>query len=257
MPSGLKRFQKAESLHFITFSCFHRLPLLEMAGARETVEAVLEQTRARHHARVYAYVLMPEHVHLLVNEPPRILLAQFLKAVKQMTARKLRGPREKFWQDRYYDSNVYGEQDRSEIIRYIHRNPVKRGLVAKPEDCHPTDEDLSVGTPVAVVQLPALRDGRCGHGRDRVAVDGGAARQPVTRRGSRKGGRAFVLSHPSSKRRCLDGAQTIAEGPGVRNLAGLPARAEPSGRSTPVSCSSRPRERMRTNEEGRGTRLDV
>ncbi len=69
MPSGLKRFQKAEALHFITFSCFHRLPLLEAAGARETVEAVLEATRARHQARVYAYVLMPEHIHLLVNEP--------------------------------------------------------------------------------------------------------------------------------------------------------------------------------------------
>jgi 3-hydroxybutyrate dehydrogenase len=41
MPSGLKRFQKAESLHFITFSCFHRLPLLEAPGAREAVEAVL------------------------------------------------------------------------------------------------------------------------------------------------------------------------------------------------------------------------
>ena len=134
MPSGLKRFQQAESLHFITFSCFHRLPLLEAPGAREAFEAVLEQTRAKHHARVYAYVLMPEHIHLLVNEPPQIVLAQFLKAVKQMTSRKLRGAREKFWQARYYDSNVRGEQARSEVIRYIHRNPVKRGLVAKPED---------------------------------------------------------------------------------------------------------------------------
>ena len=52
MPSCLKRFQKAQSLHFITFSCFHRLPLLEAPGARETVEAVLEKTRARHQARV-------------------------------------------------------------------------------------------------------------------------------------------------------------------------------------------------------------
>ncbi len=134
MPSGLKRLQKAESLHFITFSCFHRFPLLEAAGARETVEAVLEQTRARHPARIYAYVLMPEHVHLLVNEPPQMLLAQFLKAVKQVTSRRLRGPREKFWQGRYYDSNVRGEMARSEVIRYIHRNPVARGLVAKPED---------------------------------------------------------------------------------------------------------------------------
>jgi putative transposase len=134
VPSGLKRFQKAASLHFITFSCFRRLPLLDAPGAMETAAAVLEQTRARHQARVYAYVLMPEHVHLLVNEPPQIVLAQFLKALKQITSSRLRGSREKFWQERYYDSNVYGERARSEVIRSIHRNPVKRGLVAKPED---------------------------------------------------------------------------------------------------------------------------
>jgi putative transposase len=98
------------------------------------IEAILEQTRARHQARVYAYVLMPEHVHLLINEPPSILVAQFLKAVKQITSRKLRGQHEKFWQERYFDRNVYGEAARSEVIRYIHRNPVKRGLVASPGD---------------------------------------------------------------------------------------------------------------------------
>jgi putative transposase len=134
MPFGLKRFQKAEALHFITFSCFHRLPLLEAPSTCETFEGVLEQMRARHEARIYAYVLMPEHVHLLVNEPPRILLAQFLKALKQMTSRKLRGQRGQFWQTRYYDSNIRGEEARFKVIRYIHRNPVKRGLAAKPED---------------------------------------------------------------------------------------------------------------------------
>jgi putative transposase len=132
MPYGLKRFQQAEALHFITFSCFHRLPLLDAPEAKCTIEAVLEETSARHQARIYAYVLMPEHVHLLINEPPSILLAQFLKAFKQITSRKLRGPREKFWQERYYDSNIHGEDARSEVIRYIHRNPVKRGLVASP-----------------------------------------------------------------------------------------------------------------------------
>jgi putative transposase len=40
MPSGLRRFQKAETLHCIAFSCFHRLPLLEVPGARQTFEAV-------------------------------------------------------------------------------------------------------------------------------------------------------------------------------------------------------------------------
>ena len=132
MPYGLKRFQKAEALHFITFSCLHRLPFLEPAATKETFEFVLEQIRARHRARVYAYVLMPEHIHMLINEPPLILVAQFLKALKQITSRKLRGDRKQFWQDRYFDANIHGESARSEVIRYIHLNPVKRGLVASP-----------------------------------------------------------------------------------------------------------------------------
>src|SRR6204780_3491723 len=99
MPYGLKRFQKAEALHFITFGCYQRLPFLDAPESMDTVEDILEQTRARHQARIYAYVLMPEHVHLLINEPPIILLAQFLKALKQMTSRKLKGDRQKFWQD--------------------------------------------------------------------------------------------------------------------------------------------------------------
>ena len=134
MPTGLKRFQQAEALHFITFSCFHCLPLLGASDTCETFETVLEQTRARHEARIYACVLMPEHVHLLVNEPPRTLLAQFLKALKQITSRKLRGQRDTFLQTRYYDGNIRGEEVRSKVIRSIHRNPVKRELVAKPED---------------------------------------------------------------------------------------------------------------------------
>jgi putative transposase len=133
MPYGLRRFQQAESLHFITFSCFHRSPFLQEAQPKDAVEATLEQIRARHQARIYAYVLMPEHVHLLINEPPSIPLAQFLKALKQMTSRKLKGERVQFWQQRYFDSNVHGEKARSDVIRYIHRNPVKRGLVARPE----------------------------------------------------------------------------------------------------------------------------
>ncbi|MGD0732932.1 MAG: hypothetical protein ABR956_16830 [Terracidiphilus sp.] len=59
MPYNLKRFQRAETLHFITFSWFDRLPLLEAPGAKETVEDLLGQARARHEARVYACVLMP------------------------------------------------------------------------------------------------------------------------------------------------------------------------------------------------------
>ena len=134
MPYGLKRYQQAESLHFITFSCFHRLPFLSSPEAKSVTENILEQTRARHQARIYAYVLMPEHVHILINEPPNILLAQLLKALKQQSSRALKGTRTQFWQTRYYDKNIRGEEPRSEVIQYIHRNPVKRGLVPSPAD---------------------------------------------------------------------------------------------------------------------------
>jgi putative transposase len=134
MPYDLRRYQQAESLHFITFSCYHRLPHLAGADAKAICEQLLERMRKRHQLRVYAYVLMPEHVHVLTNEPPGILLAQVLKGWKQQVSKSLKGDRTKFWQDRYYDMNLRGEGAMTETIRYIHRNPVKRGLVERPED---------------------------------------------------------------------------------------------------------------------------
>jgi putative transposase len=77
---------------------------------------------------------MPEHVHLLMNEPPNILVAMFLKSFKQEVSRKLKRDRKQFWQTRYFDRNIRGEDSMSEIIRYIHRNPVARELVSQPED---------------------------------------------------------------------------------------------------------------------------
>ena len=42
--------------------------------------------------------------------------------------------REHFWQPRYYDFNVWSSAKRTEKLKYIHRNPVARGLVERPED---------------------------------------------------------------------------------------------------------------------------
>ncbi len=133
MPLGLKRYQQAQDHHFITFSCYGRLPYLADPAVKATVEQVLERTRSRHNARIYAYVLMPEHIHLLINESFNISLAMFLKSLKQETSRLLKGTRDHFWQPRYYDFNVYTPDKFSEKVRYIHRNPVGRGLVTSPD----------------------------------------------------------------------------------------------------------------------------
>ncbi len=78
---------------------------------------------------------MPEHVHLLISESERGPLSLALQMLKQNVARELRLPEgSPFWLPRYYDFNVPSEAKRVEKLRYIHRNPVRRGLVAKPED---------------------------------------------------------------------------------------------------------------------------
>jgi putative transposase len=135
MPSGLHRIQQAKQLHFVTFSCFQRKPKLMTPQSRSVFERSLELTRLAYGFRVAGYVVMPEHVHLLLTEPDTGPLATALQALKQSVSRKLalRAP-EPFWQARYYDFNVWSEEKRIEKLRYIHRNPVRRGLVEKPED---------------------------------------------------------------------------------------------------------------------------
>ncbi len=134
VPWGLKRYQQALDLHSVTFSCYHRQPLLHSAHAKRVFELALEQTRRHYGFWVAGYVIMPEHVHLLVSEPERGTLAVALQALKQSVARRLIGDQEHFWQARYYDFNVYTKKKRVEKLRYMHRNPVKRGLALEPQD---------------------------------------------------------------------------------------------------------------------------
>jgi REP-associated tyrosine transposase len=135
MPRGLERYQEEDELHFITFSCHGRKPLLAAPEARSAFERVLEQVRLDYGMRVLGYVVMPEHVHLLVSEPERAKLATALQMLKQIASHELREMRRgPFWQTRYYDFNVWSERKRIEKLKYIHRNPVRRGLVEKPED---------------------------------------------------------------------------------------------------------------------------
>jgi putative transposase len=86
MPWGLKRFQKTGDLHFVTFSCYRREPLLD-AKTRRMFERALEMSRRRYGFCVFGYVVMPEHVHLLLSEPERDMLATAIQAMKQSVAR--------------------------------------------------------------------------------------------------------------------------------------------------------------------------
>ena len=139
MPAGLKRLHDSGQSHFVTFSCYHRLPLLAQMNMQDAFLVALEQSRKRFAMRVYGYVVMPEHVHLLVSEPAGKTLSRFIQVLKtkvsirakELGKRTTGGP--PFWQARYFDHNVRNSVGFTTQLRYIHRNPVKRGLCAKPE----------------------------------------------------------------------------------------------------------------------------
>jgi putative transposase len=77
---------------------------------------------------------MPEHIHLLLSEPKEHSLSSTIRVIKGESSKLLKGKRNHFWQPRYYDFNVFTTRKFKEKIQYIHRNPVTRGLVLKPED---------------------------------------------------------------------------------------------------------------------------
>src|SRR5438445_6623899 len=117
-----------------TFSCYRRRALFTAASSKRMFELGLERVGCGFGLCVYGYVVMPEHVHLLLSEPERGTLADALKSLKQGVSRRLIGDAEHFWQKRYYDFNVRNHRQYVEKFRYIHSNPMLRGYRARTGD---------------------------------------------------------------------------------------------------------------------------
>lgn len=154
MPKGLHRRYGLRHLHFITCSCYRRLPLFESVRARNLFVKILAEVRDRHRFALAGYVVMPNHIHLLIGEPIQGTPSTVMQVLKQRVSRRLRRkPRQKtpsqqlplpfrgaheflpqVWQPRFYDFNVWSQTKFIEKLQYMHMNPVKRKLVAQPRD---------------------------------------------------------------------------------------------------------------------------
>ncbi len=136
MPSHLRRYHNSGTDHFVTFSCYRRLALFHSDSAKQVFESTLELVRHWYGFFVFGYVVMPEHVQLLVSEPKTKKLSAVMQMLKHLVSRELPHPSPvaPFWQPRYHDFNVTTVAKWREKLRYIHRNPVRRGLVDKPQD---------------------------------------------------------------------------------------------------------------------------
>jgi len=175
MPAGLQRIYGRGHLHFVTFSCYRRLPLLKTARARQVVVQELARLRTEMGFRLIGYVVMPEHVHLLISEPPAQSPSAVMHRLKLRVARRMvgRGSRRiagqmelasaagealprSFWQARFYDFNVYSRGKMQEKLNYMHANPVVRGLESHPREWPWSSWEFYYGngTPMMTMDLP-------------------------------------------------------------------------------------------------------
>jgi len=93
MPWGLQRFHQSRQSHFVTFCCYNRRTSFTANPSKRIFENALERVRHSFGLSVYGYVVMPEHVHLLLSEPLQGTLADAIKSLKQGVSRRLLGKR--------------------------------------------------------------------------------------------------------------------------------------------------------------------
>jgi len=151
------RYNTPSNAHFLTFSCFRRQPFLSRDRSREWFLDALGGARERHRFDLWAWVIMPEHVHLVIRpREEKYSISAILTAIKKpVTNAVLRHVRQyapefaermrdqqpngthayRFWQrGGGYDTNLWSSKPLWDKIRYIHMNPVRRGLVTRAED---------------------------------------------------------------------------------------------------------------------------
>jgi len=150
-------FNEPGHAHYLTYSCVHRWPLLANEGSQRWVVEAMERVRGRHHFDLYAYVIMPEHVHLLVRPQREAYdISRFLSDLKRPVSCKAKRHLQethqhdwlkrltvkrgsttvfRFWQPGGgFDQNIWETKALQGVIEYIQANPVRRGLVEEPTE---------------------------------------------------------------------------------------------------------------------------
>jgi putative transposase len=153
----VKHYHDPDDLHELTFSCYHRLPLLTNNEWREQLARCIDAAGQQTGIELAAFVFMSEHVHLLVvptisdpaidrylaliKQPFSKLVKDLLLEIKsplvdRLTIQERPGKKSfRYWQEGPgYDRNLNTATSIEAAIDYIHHNPVRRGLVKQAID---------------------------------------------------------------------------------------------------------------------------
>ena len=134
--------------HFVTFSVHKRRRLLDHEHPKRIVLGVLNYVLEKHAARCVGFVIMPDHVHAIIWFPATDQLSPFMHEWKRQSSLRVRawyrkeapnyakefGEGDRFWQAKYYAFEIFERQKLEEKLGYMHRNPVRAGLVEQAAD---------------------------------------------------------------------------------------------------------------------------
>jgi REP element-mobilizing transposase RayT len=122
------RFSEAGRIYLVTTVTLYRRPLFsELAAARCVVRAMRHEAALRR-AETLAYVVMPDHLHWLLQLSSGATLSQVVGAVKAVSARRFGG---RIWQAGFHDHALRRDEDLAAVARYVVANPLRAGLVAR------------------------------------------------------------------------------------------------------------------------------
>ena len=138
-PKTCVRYNEPWHAHALTFSCYHMQPFLGDKRVAGIFVEALDAARQKHRFDIWAYVIMPEHVHLLiVPRSESYSISTILAGIKRPVAHRakclelFRAPH--FWQaGGGYDRNLWKVETIRKEIEYMHANPVRRSLCETPE----------------------------------------------------------------------------------------------------------------------------
>ena len=132
-----RRHSIAGGYYFLTTTTLGRKQILSSSEVAEGIFETFEWLEDQGRIRWICLVVMPDHIHAVVQLGSGQTLAKVIHSVKMFTARQIneqRGERGSVWQEGYYDHGVRGDEALNGIIQYCYDNPVKTGLVKQAKD---------------------------------------------------------------------------------------------------------------------------
>ena len=131
----LRRYRTPGGIYLVTTTTRKRQPLLTEAAAEAAVR-VFERVATEDRAKAIAYVVMPDHVHAVLQPLDGATIGEVVKFFKRVSGNAIRklGHTGRTWEARFYDRVIRGDVELTNAIRYTHWNPVKAGLCEDPED---------------------------------------------------------------------------------------------------------------------------